>query len=418
MSSFNNQTEYEGDEGQQADHLADDQMSLKSKLSGGGRDLGAAAAKEELRMCPACGAVTTFIQGVCSQCDYRPGSTTNEPPPFMYAASAETRPGMRILLISLIVVLLLAGGAFAYFKFFAAPKDETATAPATEQPAAAAEEAATTPESHPGGLAAVTVDDMLRDRIKTAVLAANAAWQIKKQDAFVYRFSISEKTVPATSQSIRLACYIGGSAAAECAVPPGDIPFKEALQPLHDELERNAGVSVTFSLENTGGSEAPQAGDVYTVYGYYYGKEHWAELQPVIDALEAKRNEDGQYPEMLSENLIRPAIMTNGGLSFKGKGLGYLPVFKADASGNIIMGTGPGLESYMPEECGDYYLVMFTATESDGLDLFSDNDRRKYADTISRFPYQPDGPIQNMAFHPDGKPDGIACIVKTGELQK
>ena len=66
------ETEYTADEREQTSHLADDQMSLKSKLGGGGRDLGEQSATEQLRLCPACGRVTTFVQGVCSNCDYRP----------------------------------------------------------------------------------------------------------------------------------------------------------------------------------------------------------------------------------------------------------------------------------------------------------------------------------------------------------
>ena len=55
-------SEYEGDEQQQATHLDDAEMTLQSKLRGGGRDAGEAAAEEVTRLCQGCGRVTTFVQ--------------------------------------------------------------------------------------------------------------------------------------------------------------------------------------------------------------------------------------------------------------------------------------------------------------------------------------------------------------------
>jgi hypothetical protein len=49
-------------------------MSLGSKLRGGGRGLGGEAPGETIRLCPACGRVTSFIDDTCSNCKHKLGS--------------------------------------------------------------------------------------------------------------------------------------------------------------------------------------------------------------------------------------------------------------------------------------------------------------------------------------------------------
>jgi len=414
---------WEADESKQTTHLDDGQMSLKSKLSGGGRDVGEAASREETRLCPACGRVTLFVQGVCTHCDYRIGSNVpTDAPPFQYGSASEGSPAARIILIALIVLVLVAAGIFAFLKFprhkEAAPGAETPAAqPAAQELEGGQRNAAKPPETHPGGLSAVTIDEALNNEIKDALLAGNKAWADKGVDCYVYRFGTFENTEPAMSQVVRITGYAGGKDVAAGIAAPGDEPMLIATRALLTKLNGNAGVTATLQLVSTNGEEEQGAKDIYIHYGYYYGKENWSEFKPIIEALSAAKQQNGQYPGMLDSNITRPPLTTYGGFKFKARGFGYLPIYKTDGSGNIIMGQGKGLASYQPEQCDGYYLVLYCATEGEGLDMFSPADMLQYDKTISRFPFKPEGPVKNMPLHPDGKPDGIACIVKNGELQ-
>lgn len=418
---MSDQQNWEGDDTHQAEHLADEQMSLHSKLAGGGRDSGEQASKEEQRLCPACGRVTIFVQGVCSNCDYRPGSTTADAPPFTYGQASSGSPVARIVLIALIILVLAAAGVYAYLNY---PRHTaTETEPAAEGTAAVEQtetpaDTADANGTHPGGLSAVAIDDALRAEISKACLAGNAAWKDLGLDCYVYRFSLFENTVPATSQAVRITGYAGGKDAEQAVQQPSAAAFRNALQPVLDKLNSNAGVTASLSLSASDGSEAPDPSDTYVVYGYYYGLEHWDKIEPVVKALNIMLDQNGQYPDMLDTGLTKPAISTHGGFKFKSSGFGYLPVFKTDSQGHIIMGKGKGLASFMPEECTGYLLVLYTSSDDVGLDLFGEGDMLQYDKTIARFPFEPEGPIRNMPLNPDGKPDGIACVVKTGELER
>jgi hypothetical protein len=356
------ETEYTADESEQTSHLADDKMSLKSKLGGGGRDLGEQSATEQLRLCPGCGRVTTFVQGVCSNCDYRPGAQdVQTAPPFAYQAAGGSSSATRVLLILLIVIVLAAAGYFGW-KMFAKPgastepplatssgtaPDETAGSSAAAGGASGATagrgldgSGAAVDDTHPGSLQAIVFDEALHSEIKQALEAGNAAWKAAGSECYIYRYRLFESTVPATSQVVRITAFAGGANAELATVDPGDAPFRTALKPLLDKLQAHPGVSVTLLLESLNGSEAPDPKDVYIRYGYYFGLEHMDELQPLIDALKTKYDDDGEYPLQLSSNITRPMINTNGGLYFTPNGFGYLPVFKTDAAGKIVMGQG------------------------------------------------------------------------------
>ena len=97
-------------------------------------------------------------------------------------------------------------------------------------------------------------------------------------------------------------------------------------------------------------------------------------------------------------------------------GYGYVPVFEADSNGKVIMGQGSGIAAFKPDSCDGYYLFCYTTTESMGLDRYGLDAIIYYREKISPFPYQPKSPITNVTLEPDGKPDGIACVVKDGEL--
>ena len=96
----------------------------------------------------------------------------------------------------------------------------------TETPAAGGQaaapatgEAATQPQTHPGSLAAVTIDDAFRSKVKELLVKANADWKEAGTICYIYRFSIFEKTVPATSQTITISLFAGGEQAVGV---PGD----------------------------------------------------------------------------------------------------------------------------------------------------------------------------------------------------
>jgi hypothetical protein len=275
----------------------------------------------------------------------------------------------------------------------------------------------TPPETHPGALAVLTIDDAFHTKLKTALEAGNTAFQEAGVKCYVYRYRVIDNIIPSTSQTINISLYLGGEQAEDYLTPPENEPLTTALKPVLDEIEQHAGVIVSVSYSAATDEEPADAKDVYLRYGKDFGLEHMDQLQPVIDALAKYRTEAGTYPDQLPPNIIVPQIKTNGTLEFLANGFGYLPVYESDAKGNIIMGTGKGLASFKPKAATGYYLVLYAGAESEGLDQFSNADYRYYKDNILPFPYEPKIPVNNMEFHPDGAPDGIACVVKNGKLQ-
>jgi hypothetical protein len=407
-------------------HLDDEQMSLQSKIAGGGRDKGAEAGAEELRLCPACGRVTTFVQGKCSNCDYKPGMAAG----VSEAASIRRLEGggsgavWRVLVIVLIIAVLGVGGYFLFTGLGKQGKPAGGPVAPAAKPGTAAETStarpgpSAAPESHPGGLAAVTIDDKFHADLKAVIEKGNQAWKDAGTDSYAYRYGVSESTVTAVSQTLSISLYCGGADAASAVDPPANQPMRDAIQGFADSLDQRPGVSASAGLEYTGGKETPGPHDVYLRYGYYYGLEHMSGLQKVIDGLAEEHRSSGSYPDLLARGLGGMEYNTKGSLGFEAGGLGYLPIYKTDAKGDIIMGQGSGVASFQPEAVTGYYLMRFLDDPAAGLDMYSPEDYQYYVKYILPFPYQPEGAVHNMPLHPDGKPDGIACIVKSGELQK
>ena len=412
------ETEYTADESQQATYLADDQQSLGSKLKGGGRDAGEESKKGAPKLCPGCGAVTTFVQGVCSNCGYKPDSGA-EPPtavaggfgaPAYAPAAGQESPLARTLLIVFIVVIILAVLAYLYMRFSGTTSTDSTDAGV---PTAGSD---TTPATPAGVFNPATIDDAFYERVRTALELGNESWAAAAVDAYVYRYRVFENTELGESQVIHISCYVGGDDAAAAAEPGGDTPFREGAAGLINKLNARHGVSATIMLYFTDGQETPAPGDEYIRYGYYYGKEHIDEIQPIIDALAGEKEREGQYPLALSKTIVRPKIRTYGGLAFISDGYGYLPVFKTDSKGHVTLGTGSGLPSLMPEEIVGYMLFVYTNADNEALDVYGPADLTYYRQKISPFPYQPKEPITNVPLEPDGKPDGVACVVKNGKL--
>jgi len=234
----------------------------------------------------------------------------------------------------------------------------------------------------------------------------------------VYRYRIFNDVVPGRSQVIRVSAYFGGDDAEAVSGSSQEREFMDAVASFFDQLNERSGVESSMFLMYTAGEEPPAASDVYIRYGYYYGKEHWDELEKIVNQLDGIRDQEGQYPLSISDTIVRPSIRTFGGMKFIANGFGYIPVFKTNSAGEVIMGTGSGLAAFKPEECSGYYLLYYTESESMGLDMYGPEAINYYRDKISPFPYQPKSAITNVPLKPDGKPDGIAAVVKNGELMK
>lgn len=408
------EVEYGADEGQQADYLADDQQSLHSRLAGGGRDMGAEADTEESRLCPGCGAITKFVQGKCSNCGHKLGSKPVIPPDAGVPAYGLPTPGTGSPLARNIVIVVLIIAILAVIVYFVL---NSGGADGEEAPATTTSgTGVSTSAGHAGILNAVEIDDYFHDDTALALEAGSLAWSDAGIDCFVYRYRVFEQTVAAQSQTLRITAFVGGEDASASIVSPGDEPFRSSVAAFVDKLNSRSGVDASIFLLIAEDNETPAPGDVYVRYGYNYGLEHWAEVEPIILALQSIRNSEGQYPLSLTESIVRPKIRTYGGLNFLSNGYGYVPVFETDSSGKVIMGRGSGLAAYKPDNCHSYYLFKYDKAENMGLDVYGQDGIIYYREKISPFPYQPKSPITNVPLEPDGKPDGIACVVKDGKL--
>ncbi len=407
-------------------HLDDDKMSLQSKIAGGGRDLGEQAGEQESRLCPACGRVTTFVQGKCSNCDYKIGQSAsfNEATALRDVLEGGSTGGgaMRVVLVILVLAALGVIGYFVYNamakKGESTPEPAAATTAPRTTPAEPAPATTAAPDSHPGTLSQVTLDDDWHASLRTAIASGNDAWKAAGKSCFAYRYRVTETLIPAQSQTVSITLFCGGKDATACLEAPDDEALRLAMKGFTDKLAAHDGVASSLQLAATGGDELADPKDVYLRYGYYYGKEHMDRIQSVIDSIENRKSPAGSYPIAIDSSFSTSPIKTEGGLGFVPGGFGYLPVFETDGSGNIVMGSGSGLASFEPKSVKGYYLLMYTTKETDGLDLYSAEDLRYYTDNILPFPYQPEKPIHNMRLKADGKADGIACVVKDGKLQE
>jgi len=271
-------------------------------------------------------------------------------------------------------------------------------------------------ETYAGTLNELTIDDSFKASLTTAIRLGNSGWKNEGTDAFVYRFSIGNNVVAATSQVINIALYVGGEDAKKAVDAPGDIAFNLGAANFFDSMNSRAGVRLSPRLLSTNGSDVPDKYDEYVRYGYYYGLEHIKDIQPIIDALEGYYKENGEYPHILKTNLISKGIKTRQGFYFMADGFGYLPVFKTDVNGDIVMGTGAGLDSLNPDQCTGYYLFKYVKEKTMGLDIHNKENEHYYQQKISPFPYDSKEGIKNIILTPDGEPDGIACVVKDGIL--
>ena len=333
--------EYPSSEEDQAAYLADDQQSLHSQISGGGRDKGREADSQVTRRCPACDRVTTFVQGVCTNCKHKLSDEEMAPPPLMdpanYAvADGGASPVLRTVLIIVVVLVVLGAAGYFGMQFI----NSGGGSGSETEPALAGE---TAPETFPGGLNAVTIDDVFHEDLTEALLAGNAAWGDAGVDCHVYPYSLYERLVAAEQQSIVITGFAGGDDVRDALVSPGDEPFKAELKDLFDATNARPGVEISITLRFTDGEETPGADDRYVRYGYYYGKEHWNDIGPIVSALEGARQQNGEYPHSLADNIVRPKIRTNGNMSFISDGFGFVPLFKTDGNGYIKMGSGSGL---------------------------------------------------------------------------
>ncbi len=401
------------DEGR-ASFLDDDKMSLDSKLRGGGRDLASAEERDETRLCPACSTVSTFIDGKCNNCDFKIGGGGLDDVHNIRSAAIGTgedpaQKTMLVIALAVIVLIILIVGVPKLFGNKSSTDDGTdAGRPVTDSPQAS--------QTFAGTLNEVKDDDAFRANVFEAIESGNAGWKNEGTDAFVYRYTLSNRVISATSQIIVFQMFVGGEDAELAAEPPGNVAFNLGFAGFLDSLTSRPGVRASARLESTGGSETPGKYDVYTVYGYYYGLEHMGAIKPIIDALDNYYKDEGQYPHLLKKNLTNSGIKTEQGYYFLADGFGYLPIFKTDSGGNIVMGTGGGLDSLNPEQCQGYYLVMYARNKKSGLDVHNKDNEHHYQRKIAPFPYDAKEPVKNVILTPDGEPDGITCVIKDGIL--
>jgi hypothetical protein len=266
-------------------------------------------------------------------------------------------------------------------------------------------------------LEAVAVDDELDQNVRAALLAGNAGWKQAGLDAYVYRYRLAEEKVENVSQTLTINAHVGGKDA-DKAVSASRTAFDTATAGFISGLTAHPGVTCQIKLLEVEADEAPEEGEKYLVYGYDYGQEHLHQLQPVIDALEQLRRDKGSYPRVLSETLVTPKLRTSGGVKFMSRGMGYLPLFKTDAGGNIAMGTGDGtLERMTPQAVTGYYLFVYLGDAGEGLDVLSQSDVDYYSRKIAPLPYDTGGTrLHNVSLKGDDIPDGVGCVVKTGKI--
>jgi hypothetical protein len=368
----------------------------------------------KLKLCPGCNAVREFVDGRCINCGYQLDADT---PTGVEAAilvgeayGSQRSPAFWIALTLLAIALLAVAGFFAYPVLFDDKERATSDASTSVEAAAAKKDAAAQAAV---ALKPVTIDDALKARISSAFRTGNKAWADAGTKAYVYRYSVEEVNEAMKSQALTVVGYLAGKDAA-IATTDKAAPMAQAFEQLLDDLGSNAGVTATLELE-TAATETAAIGDVYVVFGSDYGRDHMDELQPIIDSIENYKQTEGQYPLALDGTVIGN-LRTKGNPQFIPGGYGYIPIFRTDGSGNVLMGSGAGVKRLKPAEVSGYYLLRFLSHVSDGMDFYSQSDLNYYTQKISPFPYKPSGHVRNMPLTKDGKPDGVACVVKNGKL--
>jgi hypothetical protein len=389
-------------------------VALHMKLGGAGAPVepdyaestGAAAepVRERIsgtRLCPGCNRVVEFREGVCPECSFEFQSAHVTPPAFEAAVVDRAEAGGQLLKIVMIVALVAVLGfviSRVDFSFLSSDKGQGST----------------TDTGIVEPFIAIQIDDDFRHTLAEQLTANAEAWTATGVDAYVYRFGVREMLEPGVSQRIVISAYVGGGEADAAIVAPADQPFRLAMADYVRSYSDKQGLTFSIDLLSTGGEAEINSDDQYVRWGYYYGREHLAELQQVADAIEKYRSREGELPRSLS-SVSANMHLEHRGFAFIPGGWGYLPVFEADSSGTVPFGTGSKAELY-PRKITGYYLVRYLSSTDFGVDIWSDEEKTYYLNRITPLPCVQKGKLHNATFTPDGKADGVACLMHNGEL--
>lgn len=353
------------------------------------------------RLCPGCNRVVEFREGICPECGFEFKASFAAPPAFESVAVDRAEAGGQLMKIVLIVALVAVLGfviSRVDFSFLSSDKGQGST----------------TDSGIVEPFIAIQVDDDFRHTLSEQLSASLDAWSATGVDAYVYRFSVKNTLEPAVSQRIQISAYVGGEEADTAIVAPADQPFRLAMADYVRSYSDKQGLTFSIDLLSTHGEADISDSDQYVRWGYYYGMEHMNELQQVANAVEKYRTREGELPHSLS-SVSANMHLEHRGFAFIPGGWGYLPIFEADSSGTVPFGTGSKAELY-PRKITGYYLVRYLSSTEFGVDLWSDEEKTYYLNKITPLPCVQKGKLHNATFTPDGKPDGIACVLHNGEL--
>jgi hypothetical protein len=266
------------------------------------------------------------------------------------------------------------------------------------------------------GLEAVTLDDAFDADLRQALTAGNAAWKGKGLDAKVYRYGVQEDKIENSSQTITVVATLAGQDATK-AIGDDRPAFDAAVDSFIQKQTAHPGVNCKFNLMPADPDSSPDPTDKYLSYGGDYGREHLTQVQPILDALEQLKRDQGSYPRSLDPDLVQPKIHTTGGIKFSAHGIGYLPLFRTDSGGNLVMGTGGTLDRMSPAAVDGYFLFLYLGDAGQGLDVFGPAGVDYFTRKLAPLPYDTGGAkLHNMPLSPDGQPDGIGAVIKSGKV--
>lgn len=381
------------------------------------RGYDAAAPEEEhlreTRLCPACSKVGTFVDGRCLNCGFKSGVSTAA----AMAEAHELRSAVggggeagKWIAIALAVVLLVVAGIYVLPMLTGKNKSQ----PISENGEVTPVPKAGSPT--PAGLNAVEIDETFYTNLENDLKEANRAWENAGVKAYVYRYNVLNTLVPATSQDLGLTMYVAGADADSAVKEPQDKLFLDRIQTWTNQMNSRGGVKTYLELRPISLNDTVQPDDRYIVFGAGWGHDHKELIDKITGAIgRYKDSNQGQYPLELDGGLTA-GLQTAGNPSWVRDGVGYLPVLKTDGAGNVVMGSGKGLSAFTPEAVTGYYLFFFLDKKDAGLDVYDEAGLTYYTEKISPFPYKPEGKLHNVKLAQDGKPDGIACVVKDGKV--
>ncbi|MEZ5336622.1 MAG: hypothetical protein R3F46_00015 [bacterium] len=396
----------------QRDEDIDSGVALHMRLGGAGEPVrsddypepagGEAAAQlvEGSRLCPGCNTITEFSEGVCSECGFRFRSGgQGAPPAFEAGAGLDAPAGSQILKIILVVAIIaVLGYGISRIDFSGAKRKQSDAGQLSGDP-----------------FIAVQINEDFHNSLSQTLMADGDAWQASGVDAYVYRYRVESRVEDGASQLITITGFVGGDDAASAAQSPGDKPLLNAMDSYLRSYRERQGLELHLQLVPAAEAGELLDDDRYVRWGYWYGREHQAEVDQVVNAIESYRSSEGQYPRTLG-NVAANMKLENRGFGYVADGWGYLPIFETDGSGKVPFGTGSSSAELYPRRISGYYLVKFLGTPTLGGDLFGDEGKSYYLNRISPLPCIQKGPLTNVPIEPDGEPDGIAWAVKNGEL--